>query len=800
MPWRSITAVALLALALAGGALAAWVARVAASAPGEAELRALRLPQPSVLVSADGQTLATLRRVHLQPLPLDRMGPLLPSALVATEDRRFAEHDGIDWRRTVSAALHTATGDVQGGSTITQQLARNLFPKEIGRARSLERKVKEMVTARRIERLWTKEQILERYLNSVPFLYNVMGVEMAARTYFGRGAEELDTAQVATLVGMLKGTHYYNPVLHPQRARERRNVVLLQMARHGLIEDGALRALQARPMAVSLQRPRDGDGGAPHFAVLVRRWLNAWAEARGLDPAADGLVVQTTLDSRLQRAAESALAGQARLLQDVAAVEWSRARPPFSTDPQAYAAWARRAAGFDWFWQQRPQLLDEALRQSGAYREARQQGLDEAAALGHLRQDARAVARAKADFTRLEAGFVAVEPGTGAVRAWVGSRDFGEDQFDHVAQAQRQPGSTFKPFVYGAALEAGLTPDRGFVDEPVEIRLADGNAWRPTDMGGPSYRWMTLREGLAQSKNTITAQAMMAAGLPRVVQVARAAGVQSRLDAVPSLALGTSPVTLLEMVGAYATLATEGQRRTPWFIQQVSDRHGQVLAAYAPPDAVQALARETANDLIEMLRGPVRSGTATAIRSRYGINADVAGKTGTTQRNTDGWFILMHRDLVAGAWVGFNDQRVTMRSDHWGQGGHGALRIVGEFTREALKQGWLDAKATLPPPLRPPAPPPRPEDDLLEVDPGHPPPEAGPPLWSGASPGMAPTVPAGVIVQRVGGSTAIGDAAGMQSLRGQDAPPKTERELEQALGPVRPATPAPLATPGLGLN
>jgi penicillin-binding protein 1A len=299
--------------------------------------------------------------------------------------------------------------------------------------------------------------------------------------------------------------------------------------------------------------------------------------------------------------------------------------------------------------------------------------------------------------SRLEAGFVAMDPASGEIRAWVGSRDFDADQYDHVAQAERQPGSTFKPFVYGAALEEGRRPDTVYYDKPVEFKLDDGTVWRPTDMEGSTGEPMTLRQGLAMSKNTITAQVMRDVGVPTVVNLARAAGVnQSKLSAVPSLALGTSSVTLLEMASAYSTIARLGEYRPPVFVKRITDRSGKVLAEFGSPPQRRAMSADSAATLVDMMRDVVGMGTGWEIRGRFGITADVAGKTGTTQNNTDGWFMLMHPDLVAGAWVGFNDARVTMRSSYWGQGGHNAVLLVGDFFRAALKDRLIDSKAQFP--------------------------------------------------------------------------------------------------------
>jgi len=680
---------AALMLVLAGG----YVFALLRMSPTADDLREAEAARPSVLLSADGELLTTFGRTQQQHVKLAEISPHVVKALIATEDRRFYEHRGIDIKRTLSAMFHTATGSTQGGSTLTQQLARNFFPEEIGRERSLHRKAKELVTALRIEQIYTKEQILEAYLNTAPFLYNAVGIEMAARTYWDKPAAELTVAESATLVGMLKGPRYYNPVLHPERALRRRNVVLAQMVKTGLPEE-EYRTLSAQPMRVTLTRQTENLGSAPHFAAHARKWLVDWAEANDQDLYADGLVIETTLDTRLQKAAEEAVEKQAESLQQVANMEWSQATlAATSGGLESYAQRRSKVEPFAHFWKQRGDLLTAAVRDTPEFRAAVDGGTSEAQAIERLSADAAWMKRLKAQKTRLEAGFVAMDPATGEVKAWVGSRDFNVDQYDHVAQAERQPGSTFKPFVYGAALESGLRPDHGYIDEAVEIRSPDGSVWRPTDMAGASGAMLSLREGLVYSKNSITAQVMQDVGVSRVVSLAKAAGVdQSRLDPVPSLALGTSPVTLLEMVNAYATIAQEGQHHQPVFVKRIRDRHGKVIAEFGSPGQ-RAMSADSAVELIDMMRGVVSQGTGTMVKTRFGIVADIAGKTGTTQNNTDGWFILMHPQLVAGAWVGFNDSRVTMRSNYWGQGGHNAILLVGDFFRDSLKSGLIDPKA-----------------------------------------------------------------------------------------------------------
>jgi penicillin-binding protein 1A len=640
--------------------------------PAISDIRKAKLEQPAQILSADGKLLAEFKWANRDWVRLDAMAPSVVNALIATEDHRFYEHFGLDWRRTASAALHTFSGDRQGGSTLTQQLARNLYPEEIGRAPTLTRKLKEAITAFKIEALYTKPEILETYLNTVPFLYNAYGIEMAARTYFDKSADQLSVLESATLVGMLKGNSTYNPVLNPERAVQRRNIVLAQMVKWGKLDTPQYESLIKRPMRVEFERQVEAPGPAPHFAQQLRKWLISWADTHDYNIYADGLVVHTTIDSRLQAAANQAVARHGRQLQGL-----------------ADAAWAPRAV-----WGPGSELVQTFVRDTPEFKSARDSGLTEDAALKQLMTDTPFMRRLREQKTRLQVGFMALDPRTSQVRAWVGSRDFSLDPFDHVQQARRQPGSTFKPFVYGAAFAQGASPDDTFMDKEVEIPLTGGEVWRPADDGPPSGRAISLRDALAYSKNTITAQLMQSVGPARVAKLAQAMGVrQSKLEAVPSLALGTSPVTLFEMVNAYGTLANGGVYREPTLVTRIDNAQGEVLAEFAPADAEPALSAQADYTLLDVMRGVIDKGTGSAIRSRYGIRADVAGKTGTTQDNADGWFILMHPQLVAGAWVGFNDGRVTLRSDYWGPGAHSALPIVGDVTAQALRSRVIDPRA-----------------------------------------------------------------------------------------------------------
>ncbi len=617
--------------------LLAYVLLLIPLTPGIADLRKAKTDAPSVLMSADGVVLAEYKRINRQWVRLRDISPNVIDALIATEDRRFYSHHGIDFRRLASAVVSTLSGDLQGASTITQQLARNLYPEEIGRSATLNRKAREAVTALKIESVYTKDEILETYLNTVPFLYNAFGIEMAARTYFDKSARDLDVLESATLIGMLKGTSAYNPVTNPERALQRRNLVLAQMAGFGKLDPKRVPALAARPLNLDFERQSEPIGPAPHVAMHLRKWLIEWADRHGYNIHSDGLVVRTTLNAKLQKAANQAVARQLAQLQPLAD--------------------ARRRRGDD-------RML-------------------------------------------LQAGFLALDPRNGQIQAWVGSRDFAQEQFDHVAQARRQPGSTFKPFVYGAAFVQGYSPNDTFIDQPVAIRVEGGGVWSPTDATAPTGDSMTLRDGLAYSKNTITAQVMGKVGPARVAKLAQSMGIrQSKLEQVPSLALGTSPVTLKEMVAAYGTIANGGSYIEPVLVTRIEGRDGKVLQEFVAVAPEVGMPRPQALALVDVMRGVIDQGTGTAIRSRYGIQADVAGKTGTTQDNTDGWFILMHPQLVAGAWVGFNDNRMTM-ADSWGQGARSALPMVGDFFQQTLRARWIDPQVefAIPRPRYVPPPP-----------------------------------------------------------------------------------------------
>lgn len=670
----------ILILALAGFMvlfLVYWVVLVL-QLPTARDLKNARVEEASIAYTADGVELTRFYTENRSWIPLDSISQNVTDALIATEDVRFYQHWGIDLRRTIGAIFKTAAGDVQGGSTITMQLARNAFS-DIQDDIPITRKFKEWITAVRIESMYEKDEILEMYLNTMPFLYNAYGIEAAARTYFQKSAYDLDLLESATLVGMLKGTAYYNPRRHPERSHERRNVVLQQMMEHGYITEAEYEEVKDQETQLNFRHITHEDNLAPHFAEYIRQWIGEWAEQRGYNLYRDGLRIYTTIDSKMQQAANEAARKMGEQFQAVGDVEWSAPRSPyFSSNAADYLSFRRNVDPFAYYWQVNPERLDDFIKQTERYRTAVRAGLPPDSAIARLHADEAFVDSVKKEASRLEVGFLAMDPHTGHVKAWVGGRDFSGDQYDHVALSKRQAGSAFKPFVYAAALESGYSPNHQLQDQVFEYVDPDTKRrWRPENVGKATGQPMTLRDALAYSKNTITAQLVMEIGPDRVADFAHRVGIQSELDAVPSIGLGTSDVSLLEMVTAYSTLANGGNLVEPLFVTRIEDRHGNVIGSFST-QIKEVISSQTAYSIVDMMRGVVQYGTGQRIRS-FRANGDFAAKTGTTQNGADGWFMLMHPTLVMGSWVGFESPAIPFRSSYWGQGSHNALYIVGNF-------------------------------------------------------------------------------------------------------------------------
>lgn len=676
---------AVLLISTAGLLVAGFAVMVALllSVPEVDRLGRSDFEQSTIVYTADGEELTRFYNENRTWVTRDSIAPVLIDALLATEDRRFYEHWGIDIGRTLAASYETVTGERQGGSTITMQLARNAFP-QIEDDPVLKRKIREWMTALRIEREYSKDEILEIYLNSVPFNYDAFGVQAAAHTYFSKDAADLDTLQAATLVGMLKGTTLYNPVINPEASRERRNVVLRQMQEAGHLSAADADRLSDRETETQFSPVTPTNNLAPYFADYVRDELNEWAAENGYNLYRDGLRVHTTLDAGLQREAEEAVSDQLDYLQAVVDVTWSQPNVPLTRGSRAAFEDVRsRVEPFGYFWESNPDVLPELIRSSSRFRALTEQGASEEAVLERLKEDDAFVDSLKSVYSTLQAGFVAMDPSNGHIRAWIGGRDYGQYPFDHVAEAKRQPGSTFKPFVYTAALDQGISPLDSLRDAEITyVAPRTGRRWTPGNFGSESGEMMAVRDGLALSKNTVTARLILEVGPQRVVDIAHRMGIQSDLNPVPSLALGTSEVSLLEMVGAYGTIADNGTYHEPIGITRIEDVEGRRLATFSA-DSREGVRAELAYGVLDMMRGVIDYGTGVRMQSQYGARADLAGKTGTTQRGADGWFMLLHPNLVMGSWVGFPSPALAFRTRYWGQGSHNALRIVGDFYADA---------------------------------------------------------------------------------------------------------------------
>jgi len=503
---------------------------------------------------------------------------------------------------------------------------------------------------------------------------NAFGIEGAADTYFSKTASTLSLEEAALLVGVLKGPTKYDPVRKPAASKGRRNLVLRRMRTVGNISESAFRRARSTPITLDLAYSDPADDPVPFFTAYVKRKAQEWANSHRLDIYRDGLVIHTSIDLQLQSMAEEAVSRQGDRLQQVENREWA-----------GKSTYGTSASPFGTFWSAHTNVETDMIRRTTRYKKMIGEGLPKTEAIRRLRIDSSFMDSVHVVGSRLGAGLVAIDPGTGQVRAWVGGRSFRQDQYDKVASARRQPGSTFKPFLYAAALNKGFSPYYLVLDRIRTFStFKPGEHWAPTNAGGgASGQLVSLRQGLARSKNTVSAHLIGRIGARSVAKLATKMGINSPLLAVPSIALGTSEVTLLELTNAYGTLVSNGIRRDPVVITYIEDRTGKTIGDFSS-NPKRALSAQTSYTIVDMLRDVVQpGGTGAYIRTKFGLRGDLAGKTGTTQHSADGWFVLMHPDLIVGSWVGFNDSRVVFRSNHWGQGGHNAILLVGDFMRKA---------------------------------------------------------------------------------------------------------------------
>ncbi|MGA1464754.1 MAG: penicillin-binding protein 1A [Balneolaceae bacterium] len=646
----------------------------------------------STVMSRDG---AILDRYFIEKrtnVPIDEISPNIVNALIATEDHRFFTHWGLDIERIISLPYYWIQGQIQGGSTISQQLARNLYRK-IGREVSVTRKLKEMITAIQIEQNYTKREIIEMYLNTVEFANSAFGIESAAQTHYSRPASDITVSEAATLVGQLQAIYAYNPRLFPERSARRRNIVLSLMMKRGFISEPTFNHLKEEPIVLQYSPPSKSGRESRYFGEYVRQQVRQWTEENGYNLYTDGLKIYTTIDSRLQSYAEKAVRERLTEFQQTFEQEWTRPDGEY----------------MDKLWETYPDFLRSFIRETDEYKNGfSEYGVTtERELFDILEADSAFIAGVMRERTRLQASFLAVDPVNAHVLAWVGGVDYGKQQFDHVHQARRQAGSTFKPFVYAVAIDNGYMPYHRFSKYPVSFVDRAGNRWNPKDPSVPDGpELVTLRQGLARSLNNVTVRILpeisgapntnrlndLSVAARKIRDMASSLGIDmSGSPAYPSIALGTSEVTLLELVSAYTTFANRGVHVDPIAVTRIEDKEGNVLVEYYPEYSEEVISPETAYLLIDMMRGVIRGGdgyhgTGVRLRNVYGVRQDVAGKTGTTQNSADNWFVAMMPHIVMGSWVGGEDRRIRFPKDNpnsIGQGARTALPIVGTFINYA---------------------------------------------------------------------------------------------------------------------
>lgn len=654
--------------------------------PSIEELENPKTATATLIKSRDGVVLDKFYKENRTYVPIEDISPHVVDALIATEDHRFYQHWGIDMIRTLAIPYHLIQGEIEGGSTLTQQLARNLY-KKIGRDFSVVRKLREMITAIDIEQHYTKREIIELYLNTVEFPNSAFGIEAAAQTHYGKSAEDLTISEAAMMVGSVNAVYAYNPRLFPARAKSRRNLVLAQMNKRGFISDEVFNNLRQDSVRLDYHPPSQSETESQYFAQYVRQKVQDWAKKNNYNLETDGLVIHTTIDSRMQYYAQKAVEEKLDSLQTIFENEW--------TSPGG--------SYMDQLWEEYPSFLKSFIRETDRYKNAfsKYNTDQESVVFDSLLADEAFVDSVKRARTKLQAGFVAIDPVNGNIRAWVGGKNYGNVQYDHVYQSRRQTGSTFKPFVYTVAIDNGFKPYHKISKYPSTFTYSDGRKWSPSDPSipeGPDK--LPLRQGLARSLNNVTINLLPElSGAPnatRVEQLAPAArkikqmamnfGIDLKgTQAYPSIALGTAKASLLEMVSAYTTFANQGVHVEPIAITRIEDKQGNIVKEYNAQSREEVISPETAYMMIDMMRGVIRGGegyygTGVRLRYKYNVQQDVAGKTGTTQNAADNWFVAMMPHLVMGAWVGGEDRRIRFPTwSRTGQGAHTALPIVGRF-------------------------------------------------------------------------------------------------------------------------
>lgn len=686
--WLWMIAITLLTPVLAFGVfLLALLKGYFGPLPDEEELSHIRNQTASEIYTADSVLIGTYFVENRTNIAREEIPQHFIDALVATEDARFYQHEGIDNRSLLRVIFKSVLGRDRssgGGSTLSQQLAKNLYPRRPhGHLTMLVNKAREAVLATRLENIYSKDEILVLYLNTVPFGEDVYGVEMAARRFFNKRPSALTIPESATLVGMLKAPSAYNPRLHPEASAERKNVVLGQMAKYGYLEAQVLDSIQNTPIELHYGFASHNEGLATYFREYLRKEMMEWCgqhtkpDGTAYDLYTDGLKIYTTIDSRMQRYAEAAVQKHMTVLQQQFDRHWARSKP----------------------WRYHTDILTRAMRRSDRFKQLRKSGLNEKQIRTHFNDTVKASFFSWTGDTVLtmtawdslayyqmilQAGFLVQRPSDGSILAWVGGIDHHFFQYDHVTST-RQAGSTFKPFVYSAAVENGATPCDFYSNK--QRTYKEFEDWTPENAEEEYGGKYSLQGALAHSVNTVSVEVMMNTGIQQVITMARKFGISGKLPEVPSLALGIADVSLMEMVHAYGSFVNHGRRSQTQYITGITDENGLMLDDFGGRNkgSVRVMTAQTAAVMTRMMTKVVDEGTAYPLRSVYGLNGNMAGKTGTTQSHADGWYIGFVPGLVMGAWVGADDPSIHFRSLHYGSGAHMALPIWAEFYRQLIR-------------------------------------------------------------------------------------------------------------------
>ncbi len=680
--------------------------------PSLSDLENPRVERASELYTSDGVLIGKYFRENRSPVPLSQMSPLLIKALVATEDVRYYEHSGIDLEAVLGGFWASLRGEKRGGSTITQQLAKNLYKIRRQQSRgalgyipvvsTIVAKTKEWLTAVDLEQRYTKEEILRMYLNTVEYGSSAFGIKVAAKTFFSTSPDSLKPEEAAMLVGVLNNPTAYNPRFHPAAALRRRNVVLDRMGQAGLLPAAEIAALKATPIVLRYHVEPHIDGPDTYFRSAISQFVDAWCDSTGHDMYRDGLKIYLTIDSRMQAHAEEALHERMKALQRQFDAFWrNKGKDPWVDEqgnviPNFIATQMKRTESYKTLanrYRNQPARLDSALNATRPMKVFTWKHDDNDTTLVMSPLDSLAYYK-----RFLQAGMMCMDPFTGQVKAWVGGLDYRFFKYDHVKQGRRQAGSTFKPFVYLTALDNGYSPCDRIRDQRVTINYVENGQpmeWKPDNVTR-EYTGinMTLRHAMARSVNSVTAQLTEKVGWENVAKYAHKVGITSPLLAVPSIGLGSGgDVSVYEMVDAYSTFMNAGFRSEPRLVTRIEDRNGNVIKQFDPVQK-RAIPAETAWLMTYMLRGGMEEpgGTSQALwdYDLWRNNNQIGGKTGTTSNYSDGWYMGMTKDLMTGVWVGGEDRSIHFTGSQQGEGGRTALPIFGKFMEKIYQDKELD--------------------------------------------------------------------------------------------------------------